>query len=156
MTKLVEGDLDGSGLRIGIVVAKFNEFVTDKLLEGAFAGLHENGVSSEDVVVAKVPGSFEIPVIAKSMAESGLYDAIICLGSVIKGETDHYDLVVKESARGISQIALDTGIPVIFEVLATHTMKLALDRAGGDKGNAGYSGALVAIETVRVSKNLLV
>ncbi len=155
MTKLVEGDLDGSGLRIGIVVAKFNEFVTGKLLEGALAGLHENGVASQDVLVAKVPGSFEIPVIAKKLAESGRYDAIICLGAVIKGETDHYDLVVNESARSISQIALDTGVPVIFEVLATHTMKLALDRAGGDKGNAGHTGALAAIETARVSKKLL-
>ena len=106
MTKLVEGDLDGSGLRIGIVVAKFNEFVTGKLLEGALAGLHENGVASQDVLVAKVPGSFEIPVIAKKLAQSGRYDAIICLGAVIKGETDHYDLVVNESARSISQIAL--------------------------------------------------
>ena len=121
----------------------------------ALAGLHENGVASQDVLVAKVPGSFEIPVIAKKLAESGRYDAIICLGAVIKGETDHYDLVVNESARSISQIALDTGVPVIFEVLATHTMKLALDRAGGDKGNAGHTGALAAIETARVSMKLL-
>ena len=154
MTKTIEGDLDGSGLKIGIVVAKFNEFVTDKLLQGALSGLGENGVCLEDVVVAKVPGSFEIPFVAKNMAESGLYDAIICLGAVIKGETDHYDLVARESARGIAEIALSTGIPVIFEVLATHTMKLALDRAGGSKGNAGYSGALSAIEVVRAAKNL--
>jgi 6,7-dimethyl-8-ribityllumazine synthase len=154
VTKTIEGDLDGSGIKIGIVVAKFNEFVTDKLLQGALSGLEENGVCLEDVVVAKVPGSFEIPFVAKNMAESGLYDAIICLGAVIKGETDHYDLVVRESARGIAEIALSTGIPVIFEVLATHTMKLALDRAGGSKGNAGYSGALSAIEVVRAAKNL--
>ena len=154
MIQYVEGDMDGQSLRIGIVVASFNDFITSKLLEGAELGLSHNNVSPSNIVVCRVPGSFEIPVVAGKMASSGEYDAIICLGSVIKGETDHYDLVVWESARGIGNVALTAGIPVIFGVLATHTAELARDRVGGRQGNTGYNCALTAVEMGTLMKKL--
>tara|TARA_B100001245_G_C22715859_1_gene348090 strand:- start:78 stop:542 length:465 start_codon:yes stop_codon:yes gene_type:complete len=146
----IEGSLDGSGLKIGIVAAKFNEFITTKLVEGAEEGLSENGVDVTDVTIAYVPGSFEIPVVASKMAHSGNYDAVICLGAVIKGDTDHYEYVAGEATRGIADVSLSSGIPVIFGVLTTHTMQHALERCGGRKGNAGHSCAVTAIETVNV------
>ena len=146
MSRHVQGEMDGQNLRIGIVVASFNDFITSKLLEGAELGLSHNNVPPDNIVVSRVPGSFEIPVVAAKMASSGEYDVIICLGSVIKGETDHYDLVTWETVRGIGHVALQAGIPIIFGVLATHTVELAKDRAGGRQGNAGYNCALTAIE----------
>jgi len=146
----IEGSLDGSGLKIGIVAAKFNEFITTKLVEGAEEGLSENGVDVTDVTIAYVPGSFEIPVVASKMAHSGNYDAVICLGAVIKGDTDHYEYVAGEATRGIADVSLSSGIPVIFGVLTTHTMQHALERCGGRKGNAGHSCAVTAIETVNI------
>jgi len=146
----IEGSLDGSGLKIGIVAAKFNEFITTKLVEGAEEGLSENGVDGTDVTIAYVPGSFEIPVVASKMAHSGNYDAVICLGAVIKGDTDHYEFVAGEATRGIAEASISSGIPVIFGVLTTHNMQHALERSGGRKGNAGHSCALTAIETVNV------
>ena len=150
MSNHIEGSLDGSGLKIGIVAAKFNEFITTKLVEGAQEGLSENGVDATDVTIAYVPGSFEIPVVASKMAHSGNYDAVICLGAVIKGDTDHYEYVAGEATRGIAAVSLSSGIPVIFGVLTTHTMQHALERCGGRKGNAGHSCAVTAIETVNV------
>ena len=150
MSNHIEGSLDGSGLKIGIVAAKFNEFITTKLVEGAEEGLSENGVDATDVTIAYVPGSFEIPVVASKMAHSGNYDAVICLGAVIKGDTDHYEYVAGEATRGIADVSLSSGIPVIFGVLTTHTMQHALERCGGRKGNAGHSCAVTAIETVNV------
>ena len=150
MSNHIEGSLDGSGLKIGIVAAKFNEFITTKLVEGAEEGLSENGVDVTDVTIAYVPGSFEIPVVASKMAHSGNYDAVICLGAVIKGDTDHYEYVAGEATRGIAAVSLSSGIPVIFGVLTTHTMQHALERCGGRKGNAGHSCAVTAIETVNV------
>lgn len=150
MSNYIEGSLDGSGLKIGIVAAKFNEFITTKLVEGAEEGLSENGVDATDVTIAYVPGSFEIPVVASKMAHSGNYDAVICLGAVIKGDTDHYEYVAGEATRGIADVSLSSGIPVIFGVLTTHTMQHALERCGGRKGNAGHSCAVTAIETVNV------
>ncbi|MFL2783629.1 MAG: 6,7-dimethyl-8-ribityllumazine synthase [Dehalococcoidia bacterium] len=150
----LEENLDGSSLSIAVVVAKFNEFITDKLLEGAIHGLTENGVESDAITVAKVPGSFEIPVVAKKMALTGDYNAVICLGSVIKGDTDHYEFVAREAANGIAQIALSSGVPVIFGVLTTHTMQHALDRAGGRKGNSGHTCAITAIETANMIKEI--
>ena len=150
MSNHIEGSLDGSGLKIGIVAAKFNEFITTKLVEGAQEGLSENGVDVTDVTIAYVPGSFEIPVVASKMAHSGNYDAVICLGAVIKGDTDHYEYVAGEATRGIADVSLSSGIPVIFGVLTTHTMQHALERCGGRKGNAGHSCAVTAIETVNV------
>ena len=140
MSNHIEGSLDGSGLKIGIVAAKFNEFITTKLVEGAEEGLSENGVDVTDVTIAYVPGSFEIPVVASKMAHSGNYDAVICLGAVIKGDTDHYEYVAGEATRGIADVSLSSGIPVIFGVLTTHTMQHALERCGGRKGNAGHGG----------------
>lgn len=150
MSNHIEGSLDGSGLKIGIVAAKFNEFITTKLVEGSQEGLSENGVDATDVTIAYVPGSFEIPVVASKMAHSGNYDAVICLGAVIKGDTDHYEYVAGEATRGIAAVSLSSGIPVIFGVLTTHTMQHALERCGGRKGNAGHSCAVTAIETVNV------
>ena len=150
MSNYIEGSLDGSGLKIGIVAAKFNEFITSKLVEGAEEGLSENGEDATDVTIAYVPGSFEIPVVASKMAHSGNYDAVICLGAVIKGDTDHYEYVAGEATRGIADVSLSSGIPVIFGVLTTHTMQHALERCGGRKGNAGHSCAVTAIETVNV------
>ena len=150
MSNHIEGSLDGSGLKIGIVAAKFNEFITTKLVEGAEEGLSENGVDVTDVTIAYVPGSFEIPVVASKMAHSGNYDAVICLGAVIKGDTDHYEYVAGEATRGIADVSLSSGIPVIFGVLTTHTMQHALERCGGRKGNAGHSCAVTAIETVNI------
>jgi 6,7-dimethyl-8-ribityllumazine synthase len=150
----VEMNLDGSSLSIGIVVADFNEFITDKLLEGAIQGLTENGVESDSITVARVPGSFEIPVVAKKLAFSGAYDAVICLGSVIKGDTDHYEFVAREAANGIAEVAVTSGVPVIFGVLTTHTMQHALDRSGGKKGNSGHTCAITAIETANMIKDI--
>lgn len=150
MSNRIEGSLDGSGLKIGIVAAKFNEFITDKLVEGAEEALSENGVEGSDVTIAYVPGSFEIPVVASKMAHSGDYDAVICLGAVIKGDTDHYEYVAGEATRGIAEVALSCGIPVIFGILTTHNMQHALERAGGRKGNTGHSCAITAIETANV------
>ena len=154
MSNHIEGSLDGSGLKIGIVAAKFNEFITTKLVEGAEEGLSENGVDGTDVTIAYVPGSFEIPVVASKMAHSGNYDAVICLGAVIKGDTDHYEFVAGEATRGIAEASISSGIPVIFGVLTTHNMQQALERSGGRKGNAGHSCALTAIETVNVLRTV--
>ena len=154
MSKQLKSDKDGSGLRIGIVVAEFNEFITFKLLEGAENTLSENGVSDDDVTVAFVPGSFEVPVVTQKMASSGKYDAIICLGAVIKGETDHYEYVSEGAAHGIASIALDTRVPVMFGVLTTHNVEQAIDRCGGRKGNEGSSCALAAIQTAKVLRQV--
>ena len=150
MAPVIEGDLDGTDMRFGIVVAEFNDFITLKLLDGAKSTLLENGVLESDITVAKVPGSFEIPVVADSMASSGNHDAVICLGAVIKGETDHYEYVSQAAAEGISRVALDNQIPVMFGVLTTHNVEQALGRCGGRKGNEGESCAISAIKTVNV------
>lgn len=154
MSRELQGDLRGDGLRIGIVVATFNEFITSKLLEGALAALDRHGVRDDDVTVARVPGSFEIPLVAKKMAESGQHDAVICLGAVIKGETDHYEFVAGEAAKGISNTSSSTGIPVIFGVLTTNTMEQAINRAGGKQGNNGYGAGVAAIEMANLVRTL--
>lgn len=136
-----EGSLKGAGRRIAIVAARFNGSVTHKLVDGARAGLTANGVSEADVDVVWVPGAFEIPLIAARVACSGHYDGVVCLGAVIRGETAHFDLVANEAARGIADAARESGIPVIFEVLAVDTLALAEDRAGGAHGNKGWEAA---------------
>ena len=141
-----EGTPEGHGRRIGIVAARFNEVVTKKLLDGCLDTLRAAGVADEDVDVAWVPGAFEVPLVARRLAQSGSYHATICLGAVIRGETAHFELVAQESARGISEVARDTGVPVIFEVLATEDLSQALDRAGGAHGNKGRDAALAALE----------
>ncbi len=151
---MIDGDLNAEGMRFAIVVAKFNDFVTLKLLDGAKSALLENGVDQSDITVAMVPGSFEIPVVADHLASSGNYDAIICLGAVIKGETDHYEYVSKGAAEGIARVALDNQLPVMFGVLTTHDVEQALDRCGGRKGNEGESSAISAIKTINVLRHI--
>jgi 6,7-dimethyl-8-ribityllumazine synthase len=141
----IRGTRDGAGRRIAVVVARFNEHVTAKLLEGALAGLERHGVASDDITVAWVPGAFEIPLVARRFAQSGV-DAVVCLGAVIRGETAHFTLVANEAARGIADVARDTGVPCIFEVLATEDLPQAEARAGGVHGNKGWDAAEAALE----------
>ena len=154
MTQELRGELRGQGLRVGVVVARFNDFITSRLLDGAKAALSSHGVRDEDVTIASVPGSFEIPLTAKKMAGSGRFDAVICLGAVIKGETDHYEHVAGEAAKGISAVALATGVPTIFAVLTTDTLEQAINRAGGKQGNSGYSAGVAAIEMANLMRAL--
>lgn len=142
------GDPRGAGLRVAVVVARFNELVTSKLLDGALRGLESHGVATDDIVVAWVPGSFEIPLVARRFAVSGSIDAVVCLGAVIRGETAHFELVANEAARGIADVARDTGVPCIFEVLATDDLEQAQSRAGGVHGNKGWEAATTALEMV--------
>lgn len=142
----VEGAPTGAGRRIAVVVARFNEVVTSRLLQGALDGLRHRGVADDDIDVASVPGAFEIPMVAQRMARSGGYDAVICLGAVIRGDTAHFELVAAEAARGIGEVARATGVPVIFEVLATDDLAQAEARAGGTHGNKGWEAAQSALE----------
>jgi 6,7-dimethyl-8-ribityllumazine synthase len=143
-------EMSGQGLRVAIVVARFNEFVTKRLLEGAIESLTRHGVRDDDITLAWVPGSFELPVVAKSFGITGQYDAVICLGAVIRGETDHYEMVANQAAAGISAAGRETGIPTIFGVLTTENMEQAINRAGGKSGNLGSNAAAAAIETARL------
>jgi 6,7-dimethyl-8-ribityllumazine synthase len=153
VTTLV-GEHDGSGRRIGVVAARFNQIVTARLVEGARSAFAKHGVADDDVDVVWVPGAFEIPLVAARLARSARYDAIVCLGAVIRGDTSHFDLVANESARGIAQVALDTGVPVIFEVLATDDLAQAEARAGGAHGNKGWEAAEAALEMAGVLDRL--
>ena len=150
MPKELKGDLNGQGLRVAVVVARFNEVVTRQLLTGAVEALSRHGVSDDDISVAWVPGAFELPVVAKCMAKTGRYDSIICLGAVIRGETGHYDMVAGQASGGIGSIGTDTGVPVIFGVLTTENMDQAINRSGGKSGNLGSNAAVAAIETARL------
>lgn len=150
MPRELNGDLNGQGLRVAVVVARFNEFITRQLLVGATETLASHGVRDEDISVAWVPGSFELPVVAKTLAQTQRYDAVICLGAVIRGETSHYDMVAGQASRGIGAVALETGVPTIFGVLTTENMDQAINRAGGKLGNMGSHAAVTAIETARL------
>lgn len=154
MARVYEGSDDASGLSFAVVVARYNDFITQKLLDGCLDTLRAHGADDRRVDVFWTPGSFEIPVVAQRAAESGRYDAVICLGAVIQGETDHYRLVAEEATRGIAQVSLETGVPCIFEVLATPTLELAVARAGGDAGNKGEEAAQAAVQTVRVLRSV--
>jgi 6,7-dimethyl-8-ribityllumazine synthase len=154
MSQLIENSREGYGLTIGIVVSQFNDYITHKLLKGAEETLLNHGVASESITVVKVPGAFEIPIVAMKMASTKKYNAIICLGAVIKGDTDHYEHVSTAVTNGISKISLDFGIPIIFGVLTTHNIEQALDRSGGKKGNEGESFAIAALETINVIKQI--
>ena len=145
-----EGKLVASNIKIGIVVSRFNDFITNKLLGGALDGLTRHGVAESDVDVAYVPGAFEIPLVASKLAKSKKYDAIICLGAVIRGSTSHYDYVCNEVSKGVAQVSLSEGLPVIFGVLTTENIEQAIERAGTKSGNKGYDCALSAIETVNL------
>ena len=150
MPKELKGDMNGKGLRIAVIVARFNEVVTKKLLDSAVETLIRHGVQDQDITVSWVPGAFELPVVAKALAKSGRYEAVICLGAVIRGETSHYDFVAGQAASGISSVALETGVPAIFGVLTTENREQALDRAGGKVRDMGANTADVAIETARL------
>ena len=148
--KVYEGKLVAQEIRIGIVCARFNEFITTKLLGGAMDGLRRHEVPEENISVAWVPGAFEIPLVARKMAKSGKYDAVICLGAVIRGSTSHYDYVCIEVSKGIASVSLDAGIPVMFGVVTTENIEQAIERAGTKAGNKGYDCALGAIEMVNL------
>ena len=151
---VIEGMLSGRGRRFGIVVSRFNEFIGGKLLEGAVDGLRRHEVDLADVTVAWCPGSFEIPLVAQRMARSGGYDAVICLGAVIRGATSHFDYVAGEVSKGIANVGLDTGVPVIFGVLTTDTIEQAIERAGTKAGNKGFEAAMTAIEMTNLMTSL--
>ena len=150
MPKELKGDLNGQGIRVAVVVARFNELVTRQLLTGALETLERHGVRDDDISVAWVPGAFELPVVAKTLAQSGRFDSVICLGAVIKGETGHYDMVAGQASSGTAAVALETGVPTIFGVVTTENMDQALNRAGGKSGNLGSNAATAAIETARL------
>lgn len=152
--KTLEGKLVSKEIRIGIVASRFNEFITSKLLSGALDGLFRHGVPEEAVEVAWVPGAFEIPLIASKMAKSGKYDAVICVGAVIRGSTSHYDYVCNEVSKGIAGVSLQTGVPVLFGVLTTENIEQAIERAGTKAGNKGYDCALSAIEMVNLIREI--
>lgn len=146
MAKYIEGNLKGEGKKLGIVVSRFNSFISEKLLEGALDALTRSGVKDKDIDVARVPGAFEIPLVTQKMAKSGKYDAVICLGVVIRGATPHFDYVAGEVAKGSAQVMLDTGVPVLFGVLTTETIEQAIERAGSKAGNKGSEVAVAALE----------
>ncbi|MDV6378017.1 6,7-dimethyl-8-ribityllumazine synthase [Sporosarcina sp. GW1-11] len=152
MGNVFEGHLVGTGLKVGIVVGRFNEFITGKLLSGAQDAFKRHGVDEADVDIAWVPGAFEIPLIAKKMADSKKYDAVITLGTVIRGATPHFDYVCNETAKGVSQASMQSGIPVIFGVLTTDTIEQSIERAGTKAGNKGWDAAVSAIEMANLTK----
>jgi 6,7-dimethyl-8-ribityllumazine synthase len=152
--KIIEGKLDGKGIKIGIVAGRFNEFITNRLLSAALDCLKRHGASEDTVDIAWVPGSMEIPIIARKMADTNKYDAIICLGCVIRGATPHFDYVASEVAKGVAQVGLSSGIPVIFGVLTTESIEQAIERAGTKAGNKGWDAALAAIEMSNLIKQI--
>ena len=149
-----EGRLRGEGLKIGIVVSRFNDLITHQLLAGAQDGLRRLGVEAEGVDVAWVPGSFEIPLVARKLAESGRYQAVVCLGAVIRGETPHFEYVASQVSSGIARAGLDTGVPVIFGIITADSLEEALERAGGKMGNKGYDAAVSAIEMANLMRGM--
>lgn len=154
MANYIEGNLQGTGRKVGIIVARFNSFISEKLLEGAMDTLVRSGVKDEDIDVARVPGAFEIPLAAQKMAKSGRYDAVICIGVVIRGATPHFDFVANEVAKGSAQVMLEVGIPVLFGVLTTETIEQAIERAGTKAGNKGADVAVAALEMISLMNQL--
>lgn len=152
--KFIEGNVIAEGMKIGIVAARFNEFIVGKLLTGAVDGLVRHGVKEEEITAVWVPGAFEIPLMAEKMAQSGKYDAVICLGAVIRGSTTHYDYVCSEVSKGIASVSLATAIPVMFGVVTTENIEQAIERAGTKAGNKGYDCALGAIEMVNLMRQV--
>lgn len=152
--KTFEGKLVAQNMKVALVAARFNEFITSKLIGGAMDGLTRHGVQEEDISLAWIPGAFEIPLIASKMAASGKYDAVICLGAVIRGSTSHYDYVCAEVSKGIAQVSLQSQVPVLFGVLTTDTIEQAIERAGTKAGNKGYDCALSAVEMVNLIREV--
>jgi 6,7-dimethyl-8-ribityllumazine synthase len=154
MPHIFEGQLEAKGLKFGIIVSRFNSFISERLLEGAIDALIRHGADDAAIHVARVPGAFEIPLTAKKMAGSGTYDAVICLGAVIRGSTPHFDYVAAEVSKGVASVSLESGVPVAFGVLTTDTIEQAVERAGAKAGNKGFEAAVTAIETVNLLKAL--
>lgn len=152
--KVIQGELQAKGLRFGIVVSRFNDFITSRLLDGAVDALLRHGAQEKDIEVVKVPGAFEIPLIARKMASKGACDAIICLGTVIRGATPHFDYVAAEVSKGIAAASMDTGVPIAFGVITSDTIEQAVERAGTKSGNKGWDAAITAIEMAGVMKQL--
>jgi 6,7-dimethyl-8-ribityllumazine synthase len=154
MPEYFEGNLDAKGLKFGILVSRFNSFIGERLLDGALDALLRHGAEDGDISVARVPGAFEIPLAAKKMSETGRYDAIICLGAVIRGSTPHFDYVAAEVSKGIAHVSLVSGVPIAFGVLTTDSIEQAIERAGTKAGNKGFDAAMTAIETANLLKGL--
>jgi len=154
MITVLEGQLVSEGLKFGIIVARFNEFINSKLLGGALDGLKRHGVKEEEITITWVPGAFEIPLVAQKMADSKKYDAIICLGTVIRGSTTHYDYVCSEVSKGVAHVGMNSGIPTIFGVLTTENIEQAIERAGTKAGNKGFESAVTAIEMANLLKDI--
>jgi 6,7-dimethyl-8-ribityllumazine synthase len=154
MPKFIEGKLNAEGIKVGIVVGRFNSFIGERLLEGALDALLRHGADDSQITVARVPGAFEIPLAAQKLAQTGKYDALICLGAVIRGSTPHFDYVASEVSKGVAHVSLATGIPVAFGVLTTDTIEQAIERAGTKAGNKGFDAAMTIIETVNLFKEI--
>ncbi|OGT98107.1 MAG: 6,7-dimethyl-8-ribityllumazine synthase [Geobacteraceae bacterium GWB2_52_12] len=154
MPKFIDGKLNAEGIKVGIIVGRFNSFIGERLLEGALDALIRHGADDSQITVARVPGAFEIPLTAQKMAQSGKYDALICLGAVIRGSTPHFDYVAAEVSKGIAHVTLGSGVPVAFGVLTTDTIEQAIERAGTKAGNKGFDAAMTIIETVNLFKEI--
>lgn len=152
--KIIEGELQAKGLKFSIVVSRFNDFITTKLLEGALDALIRHGANEDDIEIVKVPGSFEVPLLAKRLASKGVYNAIICLGTVIRGATPHFDYVAAEVSKGIAAASLETGVPISFGIITSDTIEQAIERAGSKAGNKGWDAAITAIEMAQVMKKI--
>lgn len=154
MAKIIEGKIVAKGMRFGIVASRFNDFISSKLIDGALDALSRSGADTKDVDIIRVPGAFEIPLAAKRAAQSGRYDAVICLGTVIRGATPHFEYISAEVSKGIAAVGLDTGVPVIFGVITTDSIEQAIERAGSKSGNKGWDAAISAIEMVDLFKKI--
>ena len=154
MPRTLEGKISAEGYRFGLVVSRFNDFISSKLVEGAVDALKRHGATEEQLLLVKVPGAFEIPLAAKKLAESGKVDAVICLGAVIRGSTPHFEYVAAEVAKGVAKVSLDSGVPVMFGVITADTIEQAVERAGTKHGNKGWDAALAGIETAKVLRQL--
>jgi 6,7-dimethyl-8-ribityllumazine synthase len=154
MPQIIEASLKADGKKFGIIAGRFNDFITEKLVGGAIDALTRSGAEDKDITLVKVPGAFEIPLIAKKMAVTGKYDAIICLGAVIRGATSHYDYVCSEVSKGVASVSLDFNLPVIFGILTTETIEQAIERAGTKAGNKGFDSALAAVEMANLATSI--
>lgn len=152
MVNIFEGELSGKGLRFGIIISRFNQFISERLLEGAIDGLVRHGVKDNDIDIAKVPGAFEIPIMAKRMIETKKVNGVICLGTIIRGDTPHFEFIAAEVSKGVAAVGMDKDIPVIFGILTTDTIEQAIERAGAKGGNKGWDAALSALEMVNLFK----
>lgn len=152
--KIIEGELQAKGLKFGIVVSRFNDFITSKLLDGALDALLRHGAKEEDIDVVRVPGSFEIPMVARKLALKGTYNALICLGTIIRGATPHFEYIAAEVSKGIASASMETGLPIAFGIITSDTIEQAIERAGTKSGNKGWDAAMTAIEMAQLLKNL--